>query len=108
MNDIFSKFAGQECWDELLEQFVVQLPQRRAALDHAISANDLRSVSVLVHQLKGACGSYGFDELTPLADQLERALLKAPSCNSFPEELAIFLDALQRMTYRCPADDLFL
>jgi histidine phosphotransfer protein HptB len=99
MCNIFSRFAGDEHWQELLEAFVAQLPQRLATLEQAIVVNDVQTLMVLVHQLKGACGSYGFDEITPLAERLEKVLLYATSVNGFPEELAIFIDALQRMTH---------
>jgi HPt (histidine-containing phosphotransfer) domain-containing protein len=106
MYDIFSKFAGEEHWQELLEEFVGQLPQRLTALSQAIAANDVQGLAVLVHQLKGACGSYGFDEITPLAERLEKAFPKAlhkeSATNGLPEELASFLEALQSITHRSP------
>lgn len=103
MGYIFSKFAGEEHWQELLEEFVGEMPQRLAAIEMAVAANELQNLSVLVHQLKGACGSYGFDEITPLAERLEHALLKAFPANGFPVELATLCDALQRMTYMSAA-----
>jgi len=102
MGEIFSKFAGDEHWQELLEEFVAQITRRLAALERAIATDDFASLSVLAHQLKGACGSYGFDQITPLADRLERALIEHPWTGGAPEELAIFIDALQRITYRSP------
>jgi len=102
MGDIFSRFEGDEHWQELLEEFVAHMTQRIAALDKAIATNDVASLSILAHQLKGACGSYGFDQITPLADRLEKALKEGPWTGGVPRELAIFIDALQRITHRSP------
>ncbi|MFO1064544.1 MAG: hypothetical protein U0892_11830 [Pirellulales bacterium] len=31
---------------------------------------DHAGLCTLVHQLRGACGSYGFEEITPIANEL--------------------------------------
>lgn len=100
MNAIYSKFAGDEDWQELLDEFVAELPQRLAALDTALSTDDKSSLSVLVHQLKGACGSYGFDEVTSLAGELEGVLHECTTHSRRQASIASFRDALQRLTSR--------
>lgn len=100
MKAIYSKFAGVEEWQELLDEFVAELPLRLAALDSAITSDDQPTLAILVHQLKGACGSYGFDEITPLASELECVLQEQSTLRNWQVETASFRDALLRLTNR--------
>lgn len=74
MEKIYSEFAGQEEWLELLDEFVSNLPQRIDSIQAAVVSEDTHELKRLVHQLRGACGSYGFHAVTPLASELEDAL----------------------------------
>ena len=98
MRFIYSRFASDEDWQELLHDLVCDLPKRLEAIDAAVARQDVEGLSFLVHQLKGACGSYGFDEVTALATQLERALHKQPELSVCQPELADFRNALLSMT----------
>lgn len=100
MNAIYSKFAGDEEWQELLDEFVAELPKRVAALDTALSTEDQPTLARLVHQLKGACGSYGFDEITSIASELEGVLQERPTMRNLQVETASFREALLRLTNR--------
>lgn len=42
MNAIYSKFAGDEEWQELIDEFVAEMPKRLAALDTALYTQDQR------------------------------------------------------------------
>ena len=56
---------------KLVERFLAGLPQRVAALQAALSANELGQLKTLAHQLKGAAGGYGFTAISQSAAQLE-------------------------------------
>jgi HPt (histidine-containing phosphotransfer) domain-containing protein len=57
---------------DIVEQYVIELPTRAAALRQAVDGEDLAKVRVLAHQLKGSAGGYGFPEITAAAAALER------------------------------------
>ena len=57
---------------EIVEMFIDELPSRATAIQEALNENDLGSLAMLVHQLKGAAGGYGFPTITDMARQLEQ------------------------------------
>ncbi len=59
---------------ELVELFVRELPQRVADIQACWAAADTVSLERAAHQLKGAAGSYGFDELTPALRRLDHSI----------------------------------
>jgi HPt (histidine-containing phosphotransfer) domain-containing protein len=69
----YSRLADDADLAELIELFVGELPDRLACMTAAAESADWKLLGNLAHQLKGAGGSHGFDSLTPLAYQLERA-----------------------------------
>lgn len=69
-----SEFAGDPDMVELVKMFVDEMPQRIDALLDSWqrgSAGDLRR---LAHQMKGACGGYGFPQVGHAAGALEKSL----------------------------------
>lgn len=70
---LYSGLANDADMRELVELFVQELPGRIGALRLAADNLDLREVSRLAHQLKGAGGSHGFPHITVAAAAVERA-----------------------------------
>ena len=70
---IYSTFGGDPELGELVELFVHELPDRISTLEEAFASKDENTLRGTAHQLKGAGGSYGFDQLTPLAAAVELA-----------------------------------
>jgi HPt (histidine-containing phosphotransfer) domain-containing protein len=60
--------------------------------------NDVKTLRTLIHQLRGACGSYGFNDLTPLATRIEEELRVSDSIQSQIGSLEEFMDMCLRMT----------
>lgn len=92
---IFSLLADDSDWNELIQEFVNEMPLRIESLLQAFDAADWDTLRRLAHQLKGAGGSYGFDPVTQSAARLEQALL-----NSQPEaetELRELIDVCRRL-----------
>ncbi len=56
---------------ELVEMFVQEMPDRIASLVNQAAERDWAQLARTAHQLKGAAGSYGFNEITPSAAKLE-------------------------------------
>ena len=70
---VYSELGADEDLGELVEMFVLELPNRVASLQEALAGEDLTSLKTLAHQMKGAAGSYGFHEISPVAAALEAA-----------------------------------
>lgn len=62
---------------ELVDLFIAELPERLAQLHHLLEAGNLVDLARFAHQLKGAGGSYGFPQVTPVAADLERLARQA-------------------------------
>lgn len=69
-----SEFAGDPDMAELVRLFVEEMPERIDAMLQSWqrgAAGDLRR---LAHQMKGACGGYGFPQVGHAAGRLENSL----------------------------------
>ncbi|PKL78728.1 MAG: hypothetical protein CVV27_02875 [Candidatus Melainabacteria bacterium HGW-Melainabacteria-1] len=93
-----SRFEDEPEMHELISRFVSSLPNRIEQLKQAAAMPDRQPLLRLVHQLKGAAGSYGFDPVSELAARLEQALSAATSDSA--ERL---LDELARLCRRAVA-----
>ena len=71
---LVSHLADQEGLEELLDEFVRDLPQRVAGIEQSLVAGDVERLGVQVHQLKGTAGAYGFPPISQAAHDLEAAL----------------------------------
>jgi len=105
---IHSIYASDPEFHELIEQFVAKLPDRLRSMRAMVAEQNTSELSMFVHQLRGACGSYGFDEMTSMAAELEMSLhemslheMSGYSSNSLyelAEPIEAFLCACGRMT----------
>lgn len=85
---------------DLVHDFVAAMPERIAAIRAAIHSQDLSAVQRLLHQLKGACGSYGFPQLTYEAGQYEKMLHKGMSFSDIEKLLEPFIRKLSLVSAR--------
>ena len=92
---IYSEFADDMEWRELLEDFVALVPQRVASIRSAMDAADATGVRTTVHQLRGACGSYGFHTLTKPAALLESAIELDKCLSAHQTQIAEFIQMLE-------------
>ena len=58
----------------IIDEFVRDLPGQVQLLETLLSKEDLDSLRRLAHQLRGACGGYGFDPVTEVAAAAEDAI----------------------------------
>jgi histidine phosphotransfer protein HptB len=70
----YSSLATDPDLSEIVEMFVDEMPGRTRDLQQQFSTQDWDQLARLAHQLKGAAGSYGFDQITPYAARLEKAI----------------------------------
>lgn len=71
---IRSEFASDPDMAELVAEFVSELPDKSQTLHAALQKNQFADLQRLSHQLKGACGGYGFPQLGEAAAKLEARL----------------------------------
>ena len=71
---IHSTLVDDPDYAELVSEFVSNVPERVNAIRKSIDTNDTKQLCTLIHQLKGACGSYGFHEITPIAASIENQM----------------------------------
>ncbi|MBX7168404.1 MAG: Hpt domain-containing protein [Pirellulales bacterium] len=67
----YSSLAADPDMSELVDMFVDEMPDRIASLQAQYDAANWTELGRLAHQMKGAAGSYGFNQLTPFAARLE-------------------------------------
>jgi HPt (histidine-containing phosphotransfer) domain-containing protein len=91
---------------EIVQEFLDELPLRLGQLQTALETRDWCGLARYAHQLKGAGGSHGFPQLTPLAQRLESWAKAAQPDES---RLAATLDELINVAARLrtvPAESL--
>ena len=76
---IYSSLGSDPVLGEIVEIFVAEMPARIETLASQAAAGDFASLERTAHQLKGAFGSHGFGQLTPIAFRLEEATRQAGS-----------------------------
>ncbi len=103
MDQVYSKFASDENWRELIELFVSEVPARIVRIESAVANGNLQELQTVVHQLRGACGSYGFEGLTVLASSLDIALSAGSSLEDLLDELNEFVATLKLVTAQTPS-----
>ena len=91
---VFSSLGADPDLSELVEMFVEEMPDRIATLRQQGEAKDWEELRRTAHQIKGAAGSYGFDQVTPVAATLEA------SCREVRAEQEI-CDDLDRLVSLC-------
>jgi HPt (histidine-containing phosphotransfer) domain-containing protein len=100
---IFGMISVRPCVrvsDDLRELIPRFLAHRRRELDElraALACADLETVRRLGHGLKGVGGGYGFDEVTRIGAELERAGREGrlPAAEALVRELAEYLDTVE-------------
>ncbi len=78
---IHSSMADDPDFGELVDMYVEEMPDRIAVLEESLGSGDMELLQRTAHQMKGAAGSYGFDQLTPYA-----AAVEAQARDGEPEE----------------------
>jgi HPt (histidine-containing phosphotransfer) domain-containing protein len=71
---IYSTLGADADLGELVELFVEEMPHRTAVLRDCWDRADWEGLGRAAHQLKGAAGSYGFEDLTPVLRRLDQSV----------------------------------
>jgi PAS domain S-box-containing protein len=70
---VYSRLALDPDLGALIDLFVQEMPHRINALDTQARSRDWNQLAETAYQIKGAAGSYGFNEITHSAARLEAA-----------------------------------
>ncbi len=84
---IFSSFANDADMAELVAEFVSRLQDRVRGIQDAFQADNVSELARLAHQLKGACGGYGFAVIGDAAAELEQVAKAAQSAGEARQQI---------------------
>ncbi|HTN76345.1 MAG TPA: Hpt domain-containing protein [Pirellulaceae bacterium] len=82
---LYSSLAGDPDLGEIIDLFVDEMPERVETLANCLGTGDWDQLRRYAHQMKGACGSYGFHQLTSYAARVENAVREAEEEQSIRE-----------------------
>ena len=71
---LVSQLAGDPDMAELVALFVEEMPSRVRTVLECFERGELSELKRVAHQLKGACGGYGFPQVGAVAGDLEKML----------------------------------
>jgi len=73
---IYSTLASDPDFSDLVAMYVDEMPERIEQIQRAYQSDERETLIRLIHQLKGAAGSYGFSVLTEEAMVVEKQLVE--------------------------------
>ncbi len=97
---IFSSLKGDPDMDDLVTIFVHEMSETVTTMQSSYEQRDWEQLRNVAHQLKGASGGYGFEEMGQAASTLEK-LLK--SGDDDLDAIALELSALTDLCLRASA-----
>jgi histidine phosphotransfer protein HptB len=97
---IYSTLADDPDLGPLVEMYVSEMPDRLGTLLRRFSSGDLNGLATTAHQIKGAAGSHGFDQVTPYASRLEVAAREQRPMHEVGAALDALVDLCRRLRYR--------
>ena len=90
----YSALGADPDFAEIVGLFVDELPLRIRDMQGHFGCANWDELARLAHQLKGAAGSYGFDQITPFAVSLDKAVRNG-------EPQAVIRAALENLAEAC-------
>ena len=95
---LHSSLASDAVLSEMVELFVEEMPSRSGRLRELFEAADWDGLRRAAHQMKGSAGSYGFNQLTPFAADLELQVDHRVGVDVIRQALETLLAQCQRVT----------
>jgi HPt (histidine-containing phosphotransfer) domain-containing protein len=89
---------------ELIEMFVQEMPARITGLTETLARSEYTDLKRIAHQLKGACGGYGFPDVGAAAARVETTLLRSSpgkgeiSLTSLKQQVDELVDLCRRVS----------
>ncbi|HEX7450234.1 MAG TPA: Hpt domain-containing protein [Pirellulales bacterium] len=97
---ILSTLADDPDLGSIVELYVAEMPGRIATLVEQFDAGNRVGLTTTAHQIKGAAGSHGFHQVTPIAARLEAALHADRPDAEIGDALEALLDICRRVRFR--------
>ncbi len=91
---IYSSLGDDPDLGELVSIYIEEIPGKIADFESIRDAGDWESLRRAAHQMKGAAGSYGFPQITPVAAKLERVVNENVS-------IEVIEDAVRQLVEMC-------
>jgi HPt (histidine-containing phosphotransfer) domain-containing protein len=82
--------------EDIIPGFLDNRRKDVATLQSALQSNDLKTVQMLGHRMKGDGGGYGFDEISEIGDRLEQAAIRADR-TVMKQQIETLVDFLARV-----------
>lgn len=82
--------------EEIVPGFLENRRKDVATLQTAVDANDLKTIRLLGHRMKGDGGGYGFDAISAIGDKLEQAAIREDR-TVMTQQIAALADFLARV-----------
>lgn len=101
---LYSSLADDPDLAEIIEMFVEEMPERTGHLYRALEEANWEALSRLAHQMKGACGSYGFHQLTPSAARVETAVRSGEEEGAIRQAVEALATLCQRVRAGSPLE----
>jgi len=99
---VYSDFAGQEAYAELLEKYVKHAHEQADELARLMTAEKFEEVRTVCWSIRGSGAGYGFKTITELASEAVRALDAGGSVKEARQELQRLQAECRRVTSRPP------
>ena len=96
---IYSRLGGDSDLADILQLFVEEMPSRVEKLLRHLNDGNWEELRRTAHQLKGAAGSYGFEQLSPSANKVEHAIRENEPEEQIRESVMELIDLCGRV--RC-------
>jgi len=82
--------------EEIVPGFLENRRKDVVTLHSAVKCNDLKTIRLLGHRMKGDGGSYGFDAISSIGDAIEQAAIRE-DCAVISEQIDKLCDFLGRV-----------
>jgi PAS domain S-box-containing protein len=92
-----SPLADDPVFAEVLGEFVSRLPEKTRLIAQLSAAADATQLKRVVHQLKGAAGSYGFAELSAAAARVQHLVQSGQPATAMPGEIEGLIGLIRRV-----------
>jgi PAS domain S-box-containing protein len=92
-----SEKASDPLISTILGEYIQGLPEQVGKIGQQLARADLRALRLLMHQLKGSGGSYGFPEITTRARNAEAAIAGKEPMNRIVSEVQSLMELIRRV-----------
>jgi HPt (histidine-containing phosphotransfer) domain-containing protein len=95
---IRSSLAADPDFSDLVVEFVNELPLKLAMIQKSVAESDPATLRRTFHQLRGACGGYGFPILSEAAGLIEDRISSSDSISLLESRIGEFIEMLKSAT----------